>query len=115
MDKLMAIFRSWGNFSEAAKKAVVRDNVAVLEEWKSKLSWRRQVQLRKPVVGYYGQTGPQKEFAPNAAWSEAYGSPVESIKEFRLGGFNQIVIPRFYRMPDSEGKQWGVVSHEARL
>jgi hypothetical protein len=107
MSKLMSIFTSWSDFSETTKKNVVRDNLAILDAWKSKLSWRCQITLLQPVVGYYGQTGPQKHFSDENGISKAV--------EFRLGGHNQIVIPRFKTIGEADMGKWATVSHFARL
>lgn len=115
MSQLMNVFVSWGVFSEAQKKSVVRDNCAILDAWKSNLSWRCQIKLSQPVVGYLGQIGPQKVFSENASESKQYGRPVEQLTEFRIGGFNQIVIPRFAGLKEEETGKWGTVTHFARL
>ncbi len=115
MRSIMSIFSSWGIYSEDIKKAVVRDSVAILDAWKSNVSWRCQVTLLKEVVGYKGQTGPQKHFTADAVASEILKRPVEHLSEFKIGGFDQIVIPRFKNTDDLNMEQFGRVSHFARL
>ncbi|MBL0104977.1 MAG: hypothetical protein IPP51_15170 [Bacteroidetes bacterium] len=109
MTSLMSIFSSVGDFNMNNKKKVVHDNLAVRSDW-SKLSWRVKVKFNKPIVAYYGLIGPQKLLDSSIVIQSSFGK-LHPITEYRIGGFNQYVIPSFSSAQDSHGEKIASISH----
>ncbi len=127
MRDVMSIIRSWGDYSKQTKVNVVRDNLAILSDWRRKyknsigqdrisdqVSWRLKITFKKPVVAYVGQTGPQKgELLKEIKFpgDEGY-KKVES----RIGGLVQVIIPRFGGgISTSTGEQFAEITHFSEL
>lgn len=113
MSGLMSIFWSWNAFSMPIKKEVIRDNMAILNDWNN-LSWRMKVEFRKPVVALYGTIGAQKLFGDDVS-IKYNGNRVFKAMEYRIGGFKQYVIPYFENLNDFEGEKVAPISHFAHL
>jgi hypothetical protein len=126
MQATMSIFRSWGDYSDEAKKGVVHKNFAVLKDWFNDikingkpvkpdmvLAWRVKISIKEEVVAYYGETGPQHT---KIEATEIFKNEHEFINhhiEYRVGGMPQYIIPRFKRLAN-ENQQAEVV-HLAKL
>jgi hypothetical protein len=65
--------------------------------------------LSKEVVGYVGITGPQKMMVQIGDTKD------EQSVEFRLGGFEQIVIPRFKTVQNAEGVDYSTRIFKQRV
>lgn len=113
MGAIMSIFRSWDDYSERTKKEVVKNNLAILNEW-SKLSWRIKITFRKDTVAYKGKTGPQKQFDKNKIINQ-FGMETFKAIEHRCGGQNQYVIPRFKGIGDLDADEFAEITHFSRL
>lgn len=106
--KLFAVFTTWEQTPERIKTQHLKNSLSVLEEWNT-FEFRTKVILSKEVVGYVGITGPQKMMVP-----------IENTKdkrsvEFRLGGFEQIIIPRFKSVQNSEGVDYSTRIFKQRV
>ncbi|MEP7169204.1 MAG: hypothetical protein ABI855_07510 [Bacteroidota bacterium] len=113
MSDIFSVIRSSEDYSEANKKNIIRNSGAILKEW-SNLSWRIKIALKKPVIAYHGKIGTQKNFDNDLKITGAFGTMVQA-KEHRLGGFEQYVIPSFYRINDEEGETFAEIKHFAHL
>jgi hypothetical protein len=109
MNGLMGLIRNWTDYSEGAKKKIIRDKLAIMEDWKTtKVSWRLQITFKKPVIGYRGTTAVQQAFE---SAGDMFGAPAEKRTELRRGGFEQIVIPRFAGISTELGSEYASMTH----
>ncbi len=114
MDSIMRMIHSYRNFSEKGKTNVIRDTLAILYEFSS-LDFRFQYVFREPVVAYKGKTGPQKHFKEDKELSSKYNTLVRKAQDFRIGGFEQIVIPRFANGSENLISKYGSQGHHANI
>jgi hypothetical protein len=115
MNYIMQAIHSTNSFSQQGKKKVVRDNLAVLENWNSNLSWRVKILFKKPVVAYKGKAGPQKFFVDDAALTDKWGTPVSKSIEHRIGGLDQYLIPRFSGITADQAAEFATVTYFAHI
>ncbi|MFT5248252.1 MAG: hypothetical protein ACJAV7_003041 [Flavobacteriales bacterium] len=106
MSALMQRLHYNNNFSQHNKKENIKNSLAILSGW-SNVSWRVKVILTKEVTAYIGTTGPQANFAKIENTSAFGGGEMHVKDESRHGSSEQIVIPRFRGLPNSN--QYGDV------
>lgn len=118
MRALMDSIQSTHTYTDAGKKEIVRNDLAVLEswrnpkdpEWRPHISWRLKISLKKEVIAHLGQIGPQKQFESEAIKQPV---PVDKAMEHRVGGYTQYVIPGFRGLPDDN--EWARIEHFAHI
>jgi hypothetical protein len=115
MHQIMAILVSNNNFSNDAKVELFMNSLGILykwgederiekakgdvmqqeriKNWKNEL-WKAKVTLKQDVLCYVGITAPQ------------LGIRFDNSKEFKAGGFKQIVIPRFKGVSNIDAIAW---------
>lgn len=113
LSDIFAIIRSSEDYSQANKKNIIRNSGGILQDW-SKLSWRIKIEIKIPVIAYHGKIGSQKNFDNDLKVTGAFGEMVKAT-EHRLGGFEQYVIPSFYKISDEEGEKFTEIKHFAHL
>ncbi len=114
MGSIMRMIHDYKNFSEKGKTNVIRETLAILYEFSS-LDYRFQYVFREPVIAYKGKTGPQKHFKEDKKLSSKYNTLVRKAQDFRIGGFEQIVIPRFANGSEKVIGRYGSQGHQANI
>lgn len=131
MRQIMSIITSRGDFSNAAKREIVKENMAILDVWgkrrdrqlqkqqdediRNMAAWRLRIVLTHDVHAFIGQTGPMKDMQHNSAASQHYGGETTNIAQARMGGHEQVVIPEFAGKNEDGIKPFAYIDYQVKL
>ncbi|MEO8088325.1 MAG: hypothetical protein ABI763_16005 [Bacteroidota bacterium] len=113
MHSIMTSFQDMGNFQMDVKKHVVRESLAVLNNW-SKLSWRIKITFKKAIIVYKGIAGSQKVLSKGINVINKYGKLTPATEYWR-GGCVQFVIPEFKNISSDKASEIATVTHFAHI
>ena len=112
MSNIMSSLHATGDFSRKNKKENVKNSLAVLTSW-SNPGWRIKVSVSREVIAYVGKTRAQKQFEEIDNTAFIGTDKMQKATEFRIGGFEQYVIPRFAGLPNEN--KWAKTEHFAHI
>ena len=127
MARLMSIINTRGDYGLSAKREIIKESMALLDSFgkqensksdkdfdrdsRNMAAWRMRIRIIKPLVAYIGQAAPQKEMKHDEEASEHFGAKTEKMTQHRMGGHNQVVIPRFANINESAAAEWAVIDY----
>ena len=111
----MEIIHSRGDYEKNTKKEIVKDALAVLNNW-SNIDSKVNVKLKKKVIVNMGNIGSQKQQTEATKLSKIlYANPTPSNLEYRIGGLKQDIIPYFKNISLAKAQDFFSVTHNATL
>jgi len=94
MSSIMGYLHTAGDFSSRNKKENIKNSLAILTGWQNP-GWRVKITVNYEVIAYVGKTRAQKQFRDIENSAFGGNGKIQKATEFRIGGFEQYVIPRF--------------------